>query len=158
MSNPSTIWTQLSLPYSPIGSLPFVDVDGVTINTDVLNFYYTNATMAAQNTGTSRFAGQVTAAGGFRQNGINLTAAPAVNVNLSAPAGKISIPIGSSTCQVTNSFVAAGAVVLCQLESADATLTRITVSVNPVGGQFTISGNANATAVARVSFVVLNIF
>lgn len=43
-ANPSTIWAQLSAPYSGIGAVPFVNTDGLTINTDVLNFYYNQAT------------------------------------------------------------------------------------------------------------------
>lgn len=35
MGNPSNIWTQLSLPLSPSGSIPYVDSDGITIVTKV---------------------------------------------------------------------------------------------------------------------------
>lgn len=40
MSNPSTIWGQLSLPLSPVGAIPFVSTDTVSILTDVLNLWY----------------------------------------------------------------------------------------------------------------------
>lgn len=40
MSNPSTIWAQLSLPAAAAGSIPFVDTDNETITTDVTNLAY----------------------------------------------------------------------------------------------------------------------
>lgn len=40
MTNPSTIWTQLALPLPAVGSIPFVDVDGVSINIDVSNLFW----------------------------------------------------------------------------------------------------------------------
>jgi len=40
MANPSTVWAQLSLPASPVGSIPFVTYDTVTVVTDVQYFWY----------------------------------------------------------------------------------------------------------------------
>lgn len=44
MGAQSTIWTQLSAPNSPVGSIPFVYTDGTTIVTDVLNFFWNQTT------------------------------------------------------------------------------------------------------------------
>lgn len=40
MGNPSTIWSQLSLPLSAAGSVPYVDSDGITIVTKVSYFWF----------------------------------------------------------------------------------------------------------------------
>ena len=40
MGNPTTIWASLALPYSAVGSIPFVDYDGLTITTDVYGLWY----------------------------------------------------------------------------------------------------------------------
>lgn len=40
MTNPSNVWTQLSLPNPPAGAVPYVDTDNASIVTDVLNFNY----------------------------------------------------------------------------------------------------------------------
>ena len=40
MFNSSTIWTQLTTPLTPIGAIPFVGTDAVSVGTDVLNFWF----------------------------------------------------------------------------------------------------------------------
>ncbi len=42
-SNPSTVWGQLALPFSPVGSMPFVYTDGVTIQTAVGYLWWNQA-------------------------------------------------------------------------------------------------------------------
>lgn len=43
MSNPATVWAALSSPASPVGSIPFVYSDGLTIQTQVANLWYNQA-------------------------------------------------------------------------------------------------------------------
>lgn len=79
-------------------------------------------------------------------------AAGAVIIN--KPAGQAKIALGAASVVVTNSLVTANSIVLAQLATADATLTFIK-SVVCAAGSFTVTGNANATADTKVSFIVI---
>jgi hypothetical protein len=155
MSNPSVLWATLSLPNTPVGSIPFVNVDGVSIITDVLNFYYTQAT-ATLATGTSQQTYQLTAYGGFREKYTDLSAAPATTYTINTPAGRIAVPAGQAVVTVTNSYCFLGSIVLCQMETADGTFTRFIAVA--AAGSFVITGNANATGVVKISFSIKNVF
>lgn len=147
---PSPVWAQLSTPNSPVNSIPFVGQDGVTIDTDVLNFYYLNedATLTG-----SQLAGSLFAYYGLQQSAQDRSSTPG-SVTINKTMGRVQIAAGSSSLTVTNSKCFANSVVLLSIETADATLTRIV----PVryAGSFVLSGNANATAAVTVGFIVHN--
>jgi hypothetical protein len=77
------------------------------------------------------------------------------SVTINSPTGQFAVAAGSASATVTNSSVSATSVVLCVIQSADATLTGI-VSVVPGAGSFTFTGNAAATAACKVGFIVIN--
>ena len=85
---------------------------------------------------------------------LQYTASPGVGNQIqNTVTGRGSIAIGASTAIITNNKVSATSVVLLQLESNDATATRLIVTV--AGGSFTVTANANATAQTNFSFVVV---
>jgi hypothetical protein len=142
MSNPSTIWTQLSVPNPPIGSIPYVDTDGATIVTDVTHFYYTATT-------TSLFVTSIKV--GYASN-----TTPGSSVACNATSGRVQMSSGRTTLTVTNTFVTAASVITVVSESNDSTALYVR-SVVPGAGQFIITvGPANSTAVMNFSFMVIN--
>lgn len=149
-SFPNPIWAQLSTPYSPANSIPFVGQDGATINTDVLNFYYLNS--SASITG-SQLNQSLFVYNGFQQSAQDKSATPG-DVTINKTMGRVKIAAGDSSLTVTNNCCFVDSVVLLSIETADATLTRIV----PVryAGSFVLSGNANATTAVTVSFVIMN--
>lgn len=154
MTNPSTVWTQLAMPNPAMSSIPFVATDNASIITDVLNFNYTSG--LAPLTGTNA-AFQLTAAGGVRYSYLDLSAAPAVAVTVNKTAGRIAIPAGSRTVVVTcPGYAFPSSFIQCQIETQDATLTSV-IPI-PALGSFQIQGNANATGIVKVSYVVDNVF
>jgi hypothetical protein len=152
----STIWTQLSSPNSPAGSIPYVTSDGVTIGTDVLNLsYFDGKTTPPVNSSIKPF--QLTVEGGLRECSDDLTQQPAAaNYTINKPIGKVLIPAGALTTRVSNTYCAPGAIVLLQLETNDATLTHVIPALG--NGAFNINGNAVATANVRVAFMIVNTF
>lgn len=149
MSTPSTVWAQLSTPLSPVGSVPFVGSDGVSIITDVNNFFYSNAV------GTGNIlAGQLKLSGGVRFGYENKTSTPG-SVTLNQITGRVTIPAGQSFINVTNSACFGTSIILLTLLNADTTLTRIVPVASD--GAFTLSGNAAATANVTVAFVIVNV-
>lgn len=77
------------------------------------------------------------------------------NATLNTRKGFVAIAAGASSVTITNSLVAAGGKVGLKhaLQSLDPTLTSIiSIVANPAGGEFTIYGNANATAACQVYF------
>lgn len=68
--------------------------------------------------------------------------------------GRAAIAAAASSVVITNDKVTANSIILVQLETADATLTRVIVT--PGAGSFTVTGNAAATATTKFSFVVIN--
>jgi hypothetical protein len=155
MSNPSTVWTQLSLPNSPVGSIPFVYIDGTTVLTDVLNLYYTQ-TGDPSITG-SRFANQLTCLNGLRVGFSDTTGVPGA-ATINKVAGRVKFAAAATTLVVTNSLVTATSMIDVRLEgAADATATRAFVSAQ-AAGSFTISLNAAATAAVTCSFNVHNVY
>lgn len=75
------------------------------------------------------------------------------NATINTVQGVVSIAAGQSTITVTNNQVTATSNVFCQVMGADATLTDVRVAVN--AGNFVIRGNANATGITKVMFVVI---
>lgn len=75
---------------------------------------------------------------------------------INKPAGLFSISIGASSAVITNSLVTAKSIVICVLQSTDATLTFIR-AVIPAAGSFTCNGNAVATAATKVAFFVVGV-
>lgn len=74
---------------------------------------------------------------------------------INKPAGRFNIAIGASTVTITNSLVTANSIVIAQLAFVDATLTFVKATVS-AAGSFTVTGNANATAVTACNFIVIN--
>lgn len=142
MANPSTVWTQLSLPNPPAGSIPFVDTDDATIITDVLNFYYDPDSY------------RLTAAGGLKLGYSDSSATPGA-ATINKAAGRSAFAAAASSVVITNNLVAVGDIVQTQLETADATLTRV-ISV-AAAGSFTVTGNAVATGITKFSWVLLKV-
>lgn len=154
MSNPSTIWAALSLPLSPVGEVPFVGLDGVSIAADAANFNY--AQSGAQLAGTQRTK-QLTVAGGIRTDILDVTNIVNIAVTCNAVCGRVNMPGGASTVTVTNTFVAEDSVIFLQLEEIDATLLRVIPATLPGGGIFQIVGNAAAAATRVIAFMVVNV-
>lgn len=152
----STVWTQLSSPNSPAGSVPFVDNDNVTIKTDVLNFKYTPDDLTTNLTGSFR-PKQLTVDGGFRicYDDTSAVVTPTL-ITINKPAGRFVIPAGQNTIRINNTYCAPGCIILFQIESNDSTLDF----VFPVIGNnsFVVNANAAATANCRISFVIFNTF
>jgi hypothetical protein len=154
MTNPSTVWAQLALPNPAVGSLPFVDTDGASIITDVLNLFYTKA--GASLSGSLQNS-QLTVAGGLRETYSDTTGVPGA-ATINKPAGRVKMAAGQTSLVVTNSYCFATSIVNAQIEGAafDATATRL--QVTPGAGTFTITFNAAATAAVVISFDILNVF
>ena len=69
--------------------------------------------------------------------------------------GKNAIALGAASVVITNSLVTVNSQIICNLEFVDATLTFIK-AVIPAAGSFTITGNANAAADTKFSWLVIN--
>lgn len=156
MSNPSTVWAQLSLPASPVGAIPFVFTDGVTIMVDPTNFKYTQAADTLLGT-SSYLAYQLTIANGIRVSYADTTATPGA-ATINKIAGRVRFAAAASALVVTNSNVFATSIIIPVIEGAfDATATRVQVSAQ-ANGSFTLTLNAAATAPLTVSFVIINVY
>ena len=150
-SNNSTVWTQLSTPNSPVGSVPFVDIDGTSIVTDVANFFYT---ATDGDTSGTKLAGQLSILKGLRVGYQDKTSTPG-SVTINEVAGRVLIAAGQSALTVTCNKCFSSSIVQAVIESADTTLIRIV----PVryDGSFVLSGNAAATAGVTVAFFITNV-
>lgn len=154
MGNPSSVWTQLALPTSPIGSIPFVDLDGISIVTDVLNWRYTAE--GAELSGTLA-PYQLTIRGGLRVaatlNSLRGTTGTATKV-----AGRNVLASGNSSFVVTNvDYLTNSSIVSLTVESDDSTLKSLVVSAR-TDATFTVKGNAAATADVTFSWVITNVY
>jgi hypothetical protein len=84
------------------------------------------------------------------------TGAPG-SATINAPSGRFAVAALASSATITNSSVSASSVVLCVIQTADASLTSIkSVTIGGGGGSFTFNGNAAATGTTVVGFMVLN--
>lgn len=151
MANPSTVWAQLALPYTPVGDVPFVDVDNITIVTEHLYFNYCSSTATPSTPDVK--AKQLTAFGGIRVGYSDTSNVPG-NAIINKPAGIVPIGAAGQTVQVNSIYCTARSIVLCQLMTADATLKSVTVVV--ADGVFVITGNAATTGAVKVGFFILN--
>lgn len=76
------------------------------------------------------------------------------NQTISKPTGRVNFAAGASSLTVTNTLVSATSIVICSVNTNDA--TALIKNVVPGAGSFVITLNANATAETAVSFIVLN--
>jgi hypothetical protein len=151
MSNPSTIWASLSSPLSPIGDVPFVGTDGVTIQTDATGFIYTQTGATLTDTMLEQ---QLTVKAGLRvdydENLIGAVTAATINTI----SGRFVIGSTKNTKVVTCNKCYSSSIVLLNIETSDATLTRLSIAV--ADGSFTVTGNAAATNNVTVSYIIFN--
>ena len=152
MTNPSTVWAQLALPLSPVGSIPFVFTDSATIVIDSINFSYLQS--GATKTGSQQDY-QLTVAGGVRVTYTDTTASTGAQV-INKPAGRVKFAAGTSSVVITSSYAYATSIIHIQDETGDATAIRF--KVTPAAGSFTITANANFTSAGNVTFLINNVF
>jgi hypothetical protein len=76
------------------------------------------------------------------------------NTTINKLSGKAAIALGAAACTVTNSTVTAASRVMVTALDLDATLKEF--KAVPAAGSFTVTGNANATAAWKFSFLVIN--
>jgi hypothetical protein len=156
MSNPSTVWTQLASPVSPVGSVPFVDVDSATIITDVTHLSYLGPN-DTPDVSTQELASQLTVTNAVRSGYTDTTAAPGA-ATINKTRGRVKFAAASTTLVVTSNCVFTNSIINLNLEGAfDATATRAQVTAQ-AAGSFTISLNAACTAALTVSFSVDTVF
>lgn len=104
--------------------------------------------------GAVRIDGSLALFGGLKLDMTDASGTPGA-ATINKPTGKVAVAIGASSVVVTNNLVTANSIVVPVLEFIDATFTQI-LSCVPGAGSFTITGNANATAATKISFVVYN--
>lgn len=152
---PSTIWATLAGVNSPVGSIPFVAIDGSTPQTDALNFFYSQAGLSAYATGLQPL--QLTVFGGLRVGYTDTQATPGA-VTINKTAGRIKMAAGQNSIVVQSTYCFAASLVNVTIEGAgfDATATRN--QVVPANGSFTIFFNANATGAIVMSFDIKNVY
>lgn len=93
---------------------------------------------------------------GWSQINLDYTISGVVGaVVMNKPVGRVNIAAGAASIVVTNNKVTANSIVIAQLAGADGTLTFIKF-VTAAAGQFTITGNANATGNTACNFIVIN--
>jgi hypothetical protein len=142
MTNPSTIWAQLSLPNPASGSLPFVANDNQTIVTDVSNFNYDPVGLQL-----------------FIQNGLNVgystVATPGVSVTCNTASGRITVPAGNASFTLNNLLITANSIVLVHMETNDATSFNIRTII-PSLGKVVVTLNAASTGPIVFSYLVFN--
>lgn len=153
----STIWTQLAAPKSPIGTVPFVGADGVTIDTDAgyLSYCPENGTRVG---GTSIAEAQLSVGGGLRCGYQDLTGSPGTSYTINQPMGRVTINAGQRQVTINNTYVFNTSVIFLQLEQFDTTLTDVIPVPTHGNNVFIIQGNAVATAPVTVRFLVMNTF
>lgn len=140
--SPSTVWGQLSMPIAPAGSIPFVNTDNITIFIDPLNFNY------------SQTLDNITITNGILVTHGDSTATPGAAI-INNIAGRSKIAISASSVVISNTLAAVGDIVICTLETADTTLTRVIAVAG--AGNITITGNATATAATTVAWFLLKV-
>lgn len=152
----STVWTQLSAPNSPFGSIPFVGDDNVTIKTDVLNFKYTPDVGTPNLTGSFK-PKQLTVDGGLRVCFDDLTGtATPTSVTINKACGRFLIPAGQGNIRIFNTYCAPGALVFLQIESNDATLKNVFPAI--ANGSFLVTADVAPTNNCRIAFWLVNTF
>lgn len=99
--------------------------------------------------------GSLTVGTNLRVTSYTDDSANAGNRTVNSLRGKNSFAIGAAAVTVTNNLVTANSQVVCTLEFVDATLTTILTCIAG-SGSFVVTGNANATAATKFSWVVIN--
>lgn len=154
MTNPSTVWAQLALPITPVGNVPFVDIDGASIVTDSTNLFYVSNLNNLVNTAGYE-SGQLHITNGLHVSYGDSTITPGSAV-INKIAGRAKFLTGTSSLVITNSLCNSTSIIHLQLEGAfDTTLTRLVVAAG--AGIFVVTGNAAATANVQFSFTILNV-
>lgn len=152
----STIWTQLAAPKSPIGTVPFVGQDGVTIATDAGYLSY-NPENGPRVPGTTITEAQLSVGNGLRMGAIDFTGVPATSYTINLPLGKVVINGNQKQVTITNNLVFNTSLIFTQLLTLDATLISCLVPSHG-NGSFIIQGNAIATTAVLVMFMVVNVY
>ena len=88
---------------------------------------------------------------------LDVSSPAAATATCSSISGRVAIDATATNVVVTNTKVGVGAIILLSKLSLDATLVDFKVAVNVAGGEFTITGDAAATADVLFDFVVINV-
>lgn len=156
MSNPSTVWTQLSLPNPAAGSIPFVTSDNATVVTDVLNFMYSGG-LSSLNAGT--FSGQapyqLTVFGGLRVGYTDSRTDPANPITINKCSGRVRILAAGFSLVVNCSYCTLNSMVILSKHGVALTATPPhSVTIGP--GYFTINLEVAAAGNIDFDFFVIN--
>jgi hypothetical protein len=76
------------------------------------------------------------------------------NATQNTPSGKAAFALGTNVVTITNDLILASSIVVATLETVDTTLVSIVAT--PGAGSCVFTGNENATADTKFSYVVLN--
>lgn len=163
-------------PLKAIPGLILCDVNGIPVGVMGANGKeYLFPTQANSNTGTqpdSYYRGLVSISGGtingttlgatnqstvkasdYQAARTDLSGTPG-NATINTPRGRAAFAAASGTVIITSSLVTATSSIFIQLNSNDATLIRVVVTA--AAGSFTVTGNANATAITTFDFHIIN--
>lgn len=105
-------------------------------------------------TTTDAGAGNILVSGQLKTSTTITATATTGAQTINKQAGRVNFAATDTSLVVTNSLVTADSVVICTVNTNDATLK--TVLAVPTAGSFTIHANAAATAETAVSFLVFN--
>lgn len=154
---PSTVWTQLALPLSPVGSIPFVAADGITIDIDPSNLNYYDDTRNPIPAGSSQRQFQLTVEGFIRTCFDDVsTGVPQTTYTINKPAGRLLYPAGAATVRVNNTYCPGGSIVLLQLETIDTNMKNaIPVVIN---NAFNINPDVAPAGNVRITFICISVF
>lgn len=155
--NPSTVWTQLALPKSPVGTVPFVSADGVTINTDAGYLNYTPDT-GQPVSGSSIAPAQLSIGGGERIGYVDLTGTPAIAYTIDQPSGRVTMQAGRNTITINSKYCFNTSMFFLQMQQHDATVNRVIVPASHGNGSFSILADAVATANINIQFMIVNTY
>lgn len=143
----SNVWTQLTLPNPPAGSVPFVWTDGTTIAADPLNFNYDSVNSILNVT-----------------NGIAVNIIGALNPPLpgggtqvvaNGVAGRAILLAGVTNLTVNSSSYKTGDIVIAQLETVDATAVSLIVYGTGLPNQFFIQPKIPPTSNTTISWFIV---
>jgi len=76
------------------------------------------------------------------------------NVTNNNPAGIVAIPAAGQAITVTNSLGTAASMVMATVITNDGTLKSVTCQ--PAAGNFVLTGNAAATGITKIAYLVIN--
>jgi len=147
----STVWTQLALPLSPAGCIPFVFADNVSIDIDPNNFMYTPS--GAPLSGTLNEY-QHTMAGGIRVGWLNNSQTDTSPRTMHSPSGSLTIPAAATSVTITNRYCHTNSLEFLQKRTNNTGVINIGPQVSE--GSFNIVCDAAPTANTRVDFFIVN--